>query len=225
MTAPDSRPSAPRRHVSRRDFVKVTGLGAAALVAGARPRRAAAAASPYPEWIPASTKPAKRGGSLTRASAWDPPVLDPRLTQSVGLYQFVGPHQQPPRPLPVLRRGQRAQRPHAQGRPRGVVDGQRRQPRVDLQAPPGREVAERGAAQRARVRRRRRQVLLRGSTPRKVCRRSRSRRSRGSRRRTSTRSASTSRRRTRCSRRTSPSRSRSSSPAKCWRRTATSRSA
>jgi peptide/nickel transport system substrate-binding protein len=27
---------------------------------------------------------------LTRASAWDPPVIDPRLTQSVGLYQFAG---------------------------------------------------------------------------------------------------------------------------------------
>src|SRR5437870_10442265 len=26
---------------------------------------------------------------LTRASAWDPPLIDPRLTQSVGLYQFV----------------------------------------------------------------------------------------------------------------------------------------
>jgi peptide/nickel transport system substrate-binding protein len=48
------------------------------------------AASPYPDWIPAVTKPPKRGGTLTRASAWDPPVLDPRLTQSVGLYQFAG---------------------------------------------------------------------------------------------------------------------------------------
>jgi len=27
---------------------------------------------------------------LTRASAWDPPVIDPRLTQSVGLFQFAG---------------------------------------------------------------------------------------------------------------------------------------
>jgi ABC-type transport system substrate-binding protein len=77
--------------VTRRDFVKRTGLGAAAALAvGGRWSRAAAAASPYPEWIPASTKPPKRGGVLTRASAWDPPVIDPRLTQSVGLYQFVG---------------------------------------------------------------------------------------------------------------------------------------
>src|SRR5262249_11390463 len=31
----------------------------------------------------------KRGGVLTRASAWDPPVLDPRLTNSVGLFQIA----------------------------------------------------------------------------------------------------------------------------------------
>ena len=36
-----------------------------------------------------SDKPAKRGGLLTRASAWDPPVLDPRLTNSVGLFQIA----------------------------------------------------------------------------------------------------------------------------------------
>src|SRR5262245_61516892 len=79
--------------VTRREFLERTTLGGlttAALVAGARPRRAAAAASPYPDWIPASTKPPKRGGTLTRASAWDPPVIDPRLTQSVGTFQFVG---------------------------------------------------------------------------------------------------------------------------------------
>src|SRR6185436_5124047 len=44
----------------------------------------------YPDWIAASPKPPKRGGSLSRASAWDPPVIDPRLTQSIGLFQFVG---------------------------------------------------------------------------------------------------------------------------------------
>ena len=79
--------------VTRREFLERTtvgGLAAAALVAGSRPRRASAAASPYPDWIPASTKPPKRGGTLTRASAWDPPVIDPRLTQSVGTFQFVG---------------------------------------------------------------------------------------------------------------------------------------
>ena len=36
-----------------------------------------------------SEKPPKRGGILTRASAWDPPVLDPRLTNSVGLFQIA----------------------------------------------------------------------------------------------------------------------------------------
>ena len=68
-----------------------TGLGATALVAGPGRRRALAqAGTAYPDWIPASPKPPKRGGVLTRASAWDPPVMDPRLTQSVGLYQFAG---------------------------------------------------------------------------------------------------------------------------------------
>jgi len=79
--------------VTRREFLERTtvgGLAAAALVAGARPRRASAAAATYPDWIAASTKPPKRGGTLTRASAWDPPVIDPRLTQSVGTFQFVG---------------------------------------------------------------------------------------------------------------------------------------
>jgi len=80
--------------VNRRDFLKRVGwggVGATALVAGAgRARVAAESASPYPDWIPASTKPPKRGGILTYASRWDPPVLDPRLTQSIGLYQFAG---------------------------------------------------------------------------------------------------------------------------------------
>jgi peptide/nickel transport system substrate-binding protein len=60
-----------------------------ALAVGAGRKRASAASS-YPDWIPASPKPPKRGGVLTRASAWDPPVIDPRLTQSVGLFQFAG---------------------------------------------------------------------------------------------------------------------------------------
>ena len=79
--------------VSRRRFLKHAGVGAAGMatiLSGAGRARVFAAASPYPDWIPAVTKPPKRGGTLTRASAWDPPVLDPRLTQSVGLYQFAG---------------------------------------------------------------------------------------------------------------------------------------
>jgi ABC-type transport system substrate-binding protein len=63
------------------------GMAAAGAVAG---RALAQAPTSYPEWFPPPSKPAKRGGTLTRASAWDPPVLDPRLTQSVGLYQFAG---------------------------------------------------------------------------------------------------------------------------------------
>jgi peptide/nickel transport system substrate-binding protein len=82
------------KQVSRRQFLRRagwSGMGVGALALGAPRRRAAAqSTSPYPEWIPASTKPPKRGGTLTRASAWDPPMLDPRMTQSVGLYQFAG---------------------------------------------------------------------------------------------------------------------------------------
>jgi len=52
--------------------------------------RTSVAAPLYPDWILASPKTPKRGGVLTRASAWDPPVIDPRLTQSVGLFQFAG---------------------------------------------------------------------------------------------------------------------------------------
>jgi peptide/nickel transport system substrate-binding protein len=83
-----------RRDVTRREFLKRTGwagAGMTALVTGAgRGRATAQGAAPYPDWIPASTKPPKRGGVLTRASAWDPPVIDPRHTQSIGLFQFAG---------------------------------------------------------------------------------------------------------------------------------------
>ena len=65
-------------------------MGVTALVAGTGRGRALAAPTSYPEWIPASTKPAKSGGKLTRASQWDPPMIDPRMTQSVGTFQFVG---------------------------------------------------------------------------------------------------------------------------------------
>jgi len=63
---------------------------ATTVLTGARPRRAQAdSTTSYPDWIPPSPKPPKRGGILTRASEWDPPVLDPRLTNSVGLFQFA----------------------------------------------------------------------------------------------------------------------------------------
>src|SRR3989449_1015606 len=77
----------PRRDFLKRATVTSAGMTAVAVAAG---RRRASAASPYPGWIPASPKPPKRGGVLTRASAWDPPVIDPRLTQSIGLFQFAG---------------------------------------------------------------------------------------------------------------------------------------
>jgi peptide/nickel transport system substrate-binding protein len=77
--------------VNRREFLPRVALGAAVLSVSAPPGRASAqTALPYPDWIPASTKPPKRGGVLTRASAWDPPAIDPRMTQSVGLFQFIG---------------------------------------------------------------------------------------------------------------------------------------
>jgi peptide/nickel transport system substrate-binding protein len=81
-----------RGSVSRRQFLASVGAGAAAttVLGGRRSRAFAQSTSPHPDWIPASTKPPKRGGTLTRASAWDPPVIDPRLTQSVGTFQFVG---------------------------------------------------------------------------------------------------------------------------------------
>jgi peptide/nickel transport system substrate-binding protein len=90
MLTDDAGPIAPRLSLNRRQFLTRTaaGLGAAAAV-GAAGRRPAAAAPTYPEWIPRSDKPAKRGGRLTRASSWDPPVIDPRLTQSIGLFQFT----------------------------------------------------------------------------------------------------------------------------------------
>ena len=78
----------------RRTFLKRVGWGglaSTALTVGSRPRTARAqAASAYPDWIAVSPKPAKRGGSIARASSWDPPLIDPRLTQSVGTFQFAG---------------------------------------------------------------------------------------------------------------------------------------
>src|SRR6266436_3517552 len=86
-------PITPRQRVNRREFLRHagwSGVGATALVAAAGRRRASAeSSSPYPDWIPPSPKPPKRGGMLTRASTWDPPVLDPRLTNSVVLFQFA----------------------------------------------------------------------------------------------------------------------------------------
>jgi peptide/nickel transport system substrate-binding protein len=81
-----------RQPVNRREFLRHagwSGVGATALVVAGRGRASAQTAAPYPDWIPSSPKPPKRGGLLTRASSWDPPVLDPRLTNSVGLFQIA----------------------------------------------------------------------------------------------------------------------------------------
>src|SRR5262249_5215280 len=94
MPTQDQGPKGDRNRVTRRQFLRRagwTGVGVGALaVGGLRARATAQTPSPYPDWIPAGTKPPKRGGTLTRASAWDPPMLDPRMTQSVGLFQFAG---------------------------------------------------------------------------------------------------------------------------------------
>jgi ABC-type transport system substrate-binding protein len=78
--------------MNRRKFLGWSAAGVTSLAVGGVRARAHAqgAAASYPDWIAASPKPPKRGGALARASAWDPPVLDPRLTQSVGLFQFAG---------------------------------------------------------------------------------------------------------------------------------------
>ena len=90
MSIADRNGSSDGRRLNRRSFLKRVGwggVGATALVGASRRPSFAQGSSPYPDWIPASTKPPKRGGSIARASAWDPPVIDPRLTQSVGLFQ------------------------------------------------------------------------------------------------------------------------------------------
>src|SRR6266581_3675056 len=93
MSIADRNGSSDGRRLNPRSVLKRGGwggVGATALVGASRRPSFAQGSSPYPDWIPASTKPPKRGGSIARASAWDPPVIDPRLTQSVGLFQFAG---------------------------------------------------------------------------------------------------------------------------------------
>src|SRR5262249_14357935 len=92
MSVNDYAQGVTRQCMKRRDFLRRTGwgsVGVTGLIIGAsRSRALAHPPSPYSSWTPASDKPPKRGGVLTRASAWDPPVLDPRLTNSVGLFQM-----------------------------------------------------------------------------------------------------------------------------------------
>src|SRR4029453_18269811 len=92
MSSQDQVHGAPRPPVKWRDFLQHTGWGTVAvtgLIGMSRSRALAHPPSPYPSWASPSDKPPKRGGLLTRATAWDPPVLDPRLTNSVGLFQIA----------------------------------------------------------------------------------------------------------------------------------------
>jgi peptide/nickel transport system substrate-binding protein len=93
MSTNDQVHGAARQSMKRRDFLRRTAwgsVGATGLIIGtSRSRASAHPPSPYSSWLPPSEKPPKRGGLLTRASAWDPPVLDPRLTNSVGLFQIA----------------------------------------------------------------------------------------------------------------------------------------
>jgi peptide/nickel transport system substrate-binding protein len=93
MPANDQAHRTARQSIKRRDFLKRTGwgsVGVTGLIIGvSRSRALAHPPSPYPSWMPPSDKPPKRGGILTRVTATDPPVLDPRLTNSVGLFQMA----------------------------------------------------------------------------------------------------------------------------------------
>src|SRR5215475_13068857 len=93
MSINDQAPGATRQAMKRRDFLKRAGWGSVGvtgiLVGASRSPALAHPPSPYPEWIPPSDKPPKRGGILTLATTTDPPVLDPRLTNSVGLFQIA----------------------------------------------------------------------------------------------------------------------------------------
>ena len=90
MSANDHAKGVTRQSMTRRNFLRRAGwgsVGVTGLIIGRHVSRALAhPPSPYPSWTTASDKPPKRGGILTRASATDPPVLDPRLTNSVGLF-------------------------------------------------------------------------------------------------------------------------------------------
>ena len=93
MSSNDPAQGSIRQSMKRRDFLQRAGwgsVGVTGLIMGvSRSRALAHPPSPYPSWIPPSDKPPKRGGILTRVTPTDPPVLDPRLTNSVGLFQMA----------------------------------------------------------------------------------------------------------------------------------------
>src|SRR5262249_46323839 len=80
----------PRHVLDRRAFLKqtaATSVGIALLAVG--PDGPGAARS-YPDWTPGPRNTPRGGGALARAAGGAPPVIDPRLTQSIGLFQFAG---------------------------------------------------------------------------------------------------------------------------------------
>ena len=166
MATNDQARGTARQPMKRRDFLKRTGwgsVGATGLIAGmGRSRASAHSPSPYAAWHAASNKPPKRGGILTRASAWDPPVLDPRLTNSVGLFQIATLTYNRLLRYPFADEAKNNADLTLKGDLAETWEGSAGFSGLDLQAAPGREMAERAAAQRAGAGRRRRQVLLRG---------------------------------------------------------------
>ena len=128
MTRNDS----PRAHLSRRDLLRVSGLGLGAL-ALARP---ASAQSPRP------------GGTFVSAQTTEATGLDPQLVPGVLAQSPLAALLQPARALRC--------RPHAAARAGRVVGGEQGRPHLDVQAPAGREVPRRPGADLGR-----RQVHLR----------------------------------------------------------------
>src|SRR5262249_42040527 len=94
MSTHEQARGATRQAMKRRDFLKRAGWGSVGvtgiLVGASRLPALAHPPSPYPSWLPARDKPPTRRATFTFAAPWDPPVLDPRLTNSVGLFHFAG---------------------------------------------------------------------------------------------------------------------------------------
>ena len=155
-----------RRNVTRRDFLKragATGAGMTALAVGAGGGRLAQAAARLSRLDPGQPQAAEAGrgaharlglGSAGDRSAADAigRALPVRRAHPATASSATRSPTRPPAPPTSRLKGDLAE--SWQGEPRPA--------RVDVQAAPGRQVAQRAAAQRARARRRRRQVLLRG---------------------------------------------------------------
>src|SRR5262249_44498148 len=163
MPLDESLPRASRRRVNRREFLQQAGWAGAAAGAGARrpppPRRPPPA--PPPRRPPPPPHPPEGGWPPPPPLGGGPAGARPSAHELGRAVPVRRAGRQSPRSLPVLRRGHRHHRPHSQGRPRGVVGGLARPAGVDVQAPEGRQVAQRAAPQRARADLRRHQVLLR----------------------------------------------------------------